>query len=136
MLHKFISILALMLLSIGCDGIEINQKEKVEYPLEKPNVSSKMLVKKKSNSQISNLESVITLPINSYPLKRYERYYIIIGNKFEGAYILNDGVVGSVHLVSRKEKIPYILDGGCELMHIKGDFSDPTSTVIFCNGHA
>lgn len=78
------------------------------------------------------------MPPNAFPLNTYVRYFagevaddrrLIVGT------FLHDPENAGIRIVER-EKIPEVLDGGCDVVNLKYDIERKEVLALFCNGEA
>lgn len=100
------------------------------------NSESAMPVTKGDVSRIESLETEIQLPDGADSLGSYDRYYIVSADEFRATYIRTSDGNGTVYVVSSRQEIPDLMDGGCQVINVSGNFSAPANASLFCNGVA
>ncbi|WJI15909.1 hypothetical protein MWN52_00930 [Pseudoxanthomonas winnipegensis] len=83
------------------------------------------------------LEQQVRLAKDASPLSDYTRYYTLTAEgMLVGIYVKDfDGGDRQAHLVSKRE-MPLILDGGCNVIHLRYDPGANKVLHVFCNGIA
>lgn len=91
-----------------------------------------------SKTLVSEVEASLKMPPNAFPLNTYVRYFagevaddrrLIVGT------FLHDPENAGIRIVER-EKIPEVLDGGCDVVNLKYDIERKEVLALFCNGEA
>lgn len=136
MIIQTVLTLPITILLGACGDINNTEDGGVATSSTPSNTESSISGNREDMSRIENVESQIVLPEGANPLSKYDRYYIISGDKFEATYVRRSDGNGSVYVVSSRQEIPAPLDGGCQVVHVSGSLSDPANASAFCNGLA
>jgi hypothetical protein len=71
-------------------------------------------------------------------MERYTRYYAenIVGGHhiIEGEFVASPELDGGIHILSSKDRLPLIMDGGCNIVRFTYDLDASKFTYIRCNG--
>ena len=86
------------------------------------------------DSRIIRAEAQLSLPKGAEPLSSYNRFYAISGNSAHGVFIWSSPGLGKVTIVNTVKDLPFVIDGGCDVIRVNLDLTTGTWKNVTCQG--
>lgn len=86
------------------------------------------------DERIGRAEARIVLPKGAEALSTYDRYYAIMGDSARGVFIRSRNGVGKIKIIEDEKDLPFVIDGGCDVVRVHLDLSSGVWKHIMCHG--
>jgi hypothetical protein len=87
-----------------------------------------------ADGRIRGAEAKLVLPKGAEPLLSYNRYYVISGNTARGIFIWSEAGNGKLKVVPTEKDLPFVADGGCDVIQVRLNLDSGVWTHSFCHG--
>jgi hypothetical protein len=87
-----------------------------------------------ADDRIRRAEAKLVLPKGAEPLSSYNRYYAVSGNSARGIFIWSEKREGKLTVVPMEKDLPYVADGGCDVIQVQLDLENGIWKHSFCHG--
>ena len=83
---------------------------------------------------VRDAERSLVLPPKAEDISSYDRYYAFSGGRAVGIFISSPHGKGRLIIVSEKEQLPFVADGGCTVVEVELDLNTRSWARPFCHG--
>lgn len=87
-----------------------------------------------SDDTIRRAEAKLELPKGAEQLSSYNRFYAISGNSARGIFIWSPSAKGKLTVVATDKDLPFVADGGCDVIQVQLDLEKKVWKHAFCHG--
>lgn len=86
------------------------------------------------DDKIRRAEARLVMPKGAEPLSSYNRFYAISGRSARGIFIWSSSGKGKLTVVATEKNLPFVADGGCDVIQVQLDLEKGVWKHTFCHG--